>query len=71
MSTVENGSPGPVVARILPSGLMIQPTPPHAPVGSTRLEDTLKAPDRAAATTPADSHLAVVDAAVARGDMIT
>src|SRR5436853_122100 len=47
---------------------MIHPTPPQAPVGSTRLEERLNAPERTAATTPADSHLAVVAAAVARGE---
>jgi hypothetical protein len=29
-----------------PDGSMIHPTPPHAPVGSTRLDDRLNAPDR-------------------------
>ena len=47
---------------------MTHPTPPHAPVGSTRLDDRQKAPERTAATTPADSHFVVVAAAVARGD---
>ena len=44
---------------------MIHPPPPHAPVASTRLDDTLYAPDRTAATTPTDSHLALVVAPVA------
>ena len=71
MSMVANGASGDVVARISPSGLMIQPTPPQAPVGSTRLDDRLKAPERTAATTPTASHLAVVAAAVARGDRMS
>jgi hypothetical protein len=56
---------------MFPYGLMIHPTPPHAPVGSTRLDDRLNAPERTAATTPTDSHLAVVAAEVARGDSMT
>ena len=60
MSIVAKGASGDVLARISPSGLMIQPTPPQAPVGSTRLDETLKAPERAAATTPTANHLAVV-----------
>ena len=60
MSTVANGASGVVRARMFPCGLMIHPTPPQAPVGSTRLDDRLKAPERTAATTPTDSHLAVV-----------
>src|SRR4051812_39643396 len=68
MSTVAKGTSGVVRATIFPDGSMIHPTPPHAPVGSTRLDDTLNAPDRTAATTPIESHLAVVAAAVARGE---
>src|SRR3954447_11715719 len=71
MSTVAKGTSGVVRATIFPDGSMIHPTPPHEPVGSTRLDDTLNAPERTAATTPAASHFGVVDAAVARGDMIT
>ena len=50
---------------------MTHPTPPHAPVGSTRLDERLNAPERTAATTPTANHLAVVAAAVARGDRMT
>jgi hypothetical protein len=71
MFTVANGASADVVARMSPFGLMIQPTPPHAPVGSTRLDDKLNAPDRTAATTPTANHFSVVAAAVARGDRIT
>ncbi len=71
MSIVANGASGVVLARMWPSGPTIHPTPPYSPVGSTRLDDTLKAPERTAATTPTDSHLAVVAAAVARGDRMT
>src|SRR3954466_16174007 len=68
MSTVANGASAFVCATIFPEGSMIHPTPPHAPLGSARFDDTLNAPDRTAATTPTDSHLAVVAAAVARGE---
>jgi hypothetical protein len=47
---------------------MIQPPPPHAPLGSTRFEERLKAPERIAATTPRASHVSVVSSAVARGE---
>src|SRR5258705_57369 len=71
MSIATNGTSDEVVARISPSGLMIQPVPPQAPVGSTRLDERLKAPDRTAATTPTASHLAVVADAVARDIPVT
>ena len=71
MSTVTHGASGLVRASTSPSGPMIHPAPPQAPVGSTRLDERLNAPDRTAATTPAANHLAIVVAAVARGDRIT
>jgi hypothetical protein len=71
MSTIANGAAALVCATIVPDGSMIHPTPPHAPLGSTRFDDTLNAPERIAATTPTDSYLDVVAAAVARGERIT
>lgn len=69
MSTVANSASAVVRARMFPYGSMIHPTPPHAPVGSTRWDDRLNAPERTAATMPTDSHFVVVAAAsrVARG----
>ena len=41
--------------------------PPQLPLGSTRLEERLNAPERIAETTPTDSHRIVVARSVARG----
>ena len=45
MLTVANGASGVVRARMFPYGSMIHPTPPYAPVGSTRLDDRPNAPE--------------------------
>ncbi|CAN5592004.1 hypothetical protein BH09GEM1_BH09GEM1_34470 [soil metagenome] len=71
MRHVTNGDSGVVLAMMCPSGLMIQPPPPHLPDGSTRLDDALNAPERTAATTPAENHLASVLRDVARGASMT